>query len=87
MTVAGENPPDFMRALRPVTSNAQVIDYQRRHSEVTGQGRGEAARLLWMAPLLGPLPAPSSRGEEEKAWPQIFVENAGTFGIVVQGTQ
>ena len=34
----GENPPDFMRALRPVTPNAQVVDYQRSHFEVTGQG-------------------------------------------------
>ena len=57
----GENPPDFMRALRPVTPNAQVVDYQRGHFEVTGQGRGEEAR--GPANSAAPLPARSSRGE------------------------
>src|SRR6266576_1649548 len=49
-----------------------------------GEGRGEEARLFWIAPLLGPLPARSSRGEEEKACHQIFVVNARTCIIVVQ---
>ena len=48
-----------------------------------GEGRGEEERF-WLAPLLGPLPTPSSRGEEEKPYRQIFVENARTCMIVVQ---
>ena len=32
-----------------------------------GEGWGEEAHwFLWIAPLLGPLPTPSSRGEEEE---------------------
>src|SRR5260221_329846 len=29
-----------------------------------GEGRGEEVRSFWIAPLLDPLPTPSSRGEE-----------------------
>src|SRR6266550_7907324 len=47
-----------------------------------GEGRGEEARFGF-APLLGPLPTPSSRGEEEKACLQIFVEHARTCMIAV----
>src|SRR6266566_206646 len=36
-----------------------------------GEGRGEEARFGF-APLLGPLPTPSSRGEEEKVSPNLY---------------
>ena len=52
-----------------------------------GEGRGEDERLsqpLWITPLLGPLPTPSSRGEEEKASLQIFAVTARTCRIVVR---
>ena len=47
-----------------------------------GEGRGEEARFCF-APLLGPLHTPSSRGEEEKGHPQIFVENGRVLVIAL----
>jgi hypothetical protein len=38
----GETPPDFLRALRPVTPNGQVIDNQLEHFAVTGQGGSQS---------------------------------------------
>ena len=52
-----------MRALRPVTPNAQVVDYQRNHFEVTGQGWGEEVlcQTTGLAELENPSPRPSPR--------------------------
>ncbi len=47
-----------------------------------GESRREEA-CLWIAPLLGSLPTPSSRGEEEKACSQVFVEEVRPFIMVV----
>ena len=49
-----------------------------------GEGRGEEARFHW-APLLGPLPTRSSRGEEESLMQPCPVVAAGFAGISVAG--
>ena len=63
----GENPPDFVRALRPVTSKGAWPFLPLFTTQEGGEGRGEEEFFSWMTPLSGSLPTRASRGERENA--------------------